>query len=70
MTTANPVSLKLRALLEKLTLDLAAAERRVARGARRARRAFNSALTVTRDKTPSLKWQPSWPPSRLSFVER
>lgn len=30
MTTANPVSLKLRALLEKLTLDLAAAQRRVA----------------------------------------
>jgi hypothetical protein len=30
VTTANPVSLKLRTLLEKLTLDLAAAERRVA----------------------------------------
>jgi hypothetical protein len=30
VAAANPVSLKLRALLEKLTLDLAAAERRVA----------------------------------------
>ena len=30
MATANPVTLKLRALLEKLTLDLAAAERRAA----------------------------------------
>lgn len=30
MAAANPVSLKLRALLEKLALDLAAAERRAA----------------------------------------
>ena len=30
MAAANPVTLKLRALLEKLTLDLAAAERQAA----------------------------------------